>query len=88
MSSNILLPPVIMDVDGCTVYIWNVIITTNVFGKKRYLVTAQAKCYGKLSKQACFDVSDEDDLRNVLKKEVALFKSIVLSGAHDVYAEG
>jgi hypothetical protein len=88
MSTNILLPPVIMNIDGCTVYIWNVIVTTNVFGKKRYLVTAQTECYGKRSKQACFDVSDENELRSILRKEIALFKSIVLSGAHDVYAEG
>jgi hypothetical protein len=88
MSLNVLLPPAVIEVDGCKVYIWNIIPTTNVFGRRRYLVTAQAECYGKMSKQACFDVANEDELKAILKKEIAMFKSIVLSGAHDVYARG
>jgi len=88
MSINVVLPPAVIEVDGCEVYIWNIIPTTNVYGRRRYLVTVQAKCYDKVSKQACFDVANEDELKSILKKEIAMFKSIVLSGAHDVYSKG
>jgi hypothetical protein len=88
MSTNILLPPAVLDIDNCKVYVWNIITTTNIFGKKRYLVSLQVECYGKLSKQACFDVASEDELISVLRKEIAMFKSIVLSGAYNVYTWG
>jgi hypothetical protein len=87
-EERVLLPPVTMELDGCTVYILNVIPVTDLFGNRRYLVSVQAECYGKVSKQACFDVRSEAELINVLRKELVLFKSIVLSGAHDVYARG
>jgi hypothetical protein len=88
MSTNILLPPAVLELDNCKVYVWNIITTTNIFGKKRYIVSLQVECYGKLSKQACFDVANEDELISVLRKEIAMFKSIVLSGAYNVYTWG
>jgi hypothetical protein len=87
-EESILLPPVVFELDGCKVYIYNVIATTNVRGDRRYIVTAQVECYGVFSKQACFDVSNEPELMSILKKEIALFKSIVLSGAYNAYARG
>ena len=86
MSVNVFLPPYITEIDGCKVYIYNIIPYTTLRGVRRYIVSVRVEYMGKLSKQFTIDIATESDLVNILKKEIVLFKSIVLSGGYDVYA--
>ena len=83
--ASVLLPPVVLEVDGCKVYIFNVIKTKNVYGETRYIVSCRVEYRGHLSKQFILDVANSQEFMRKLKYEVALFRSIVLAGAYDKY---
>jgi hypothetical protein len=85
MSTRILVPGVKIQIDGCDVYIVNVVKTRNLKGEPRFLVSTFAKCFDKFSRQYAFDVGSNDELINILKHEVTLFKLLVLSGSYDDY---
>jgi hypothetical protein len=43
---------------------------------------------GYLSRRAFVDVANEPELMSMLKKEIVLFKSIVLSGSYGIHSRG
>jgi hypothetical protein len=85
MSRRIVLPGVALNVDGCKVYILNVVKTMNLKGEPRWLVSCKAEYDGKLSKQFFLDVGSNEELIRKLKTEIALFKVIVLGGTYEKY---
>jgi hypothetical protein len=86
MSTRVIVPGVEFSLDGCTVYIMNVVRYTWLENKRRFLVSCRVKCYDKLSKQFIVDVSSNDELVRTLKYEIALFKAIILGGSYDLYS--
>jgi hypothetical protein len=87
-EESILLPPVVFDLEGCKVYIWNIVSYTTVSGARRYFVSFQLEYMGYLSRRAFVDVANEPELMSMLKKEIVLFKSIVLSGSYGIHSRG
>ncbi len=85
--TRIVIPGVKFSLDGCEVYIVNVIKTTNIKGEPRFLVSTFVVCNGKVSKQYCFDVASMDEFTRLLRHEITLFKLLVYSGAYDVYSK-
>jgi len=85
MSRRIIFPGVVLDVDGCKVYLMNVIRTKNIKGEPRWLVSCRVEYDGRLSKQFFLDVGSNEELLRKLKTEVALFKVIVLGGIYERY---
>jgi hypothetical protein len=86
MSTRVIVPGVEIPLDGCTVYIMNVVRYTWLEGRRRFLVSCRLKCYDKLSKQFIVDVASNDELVRRLKYEIALFKAIIFGGSYDLYA--
>jgi len=84
-SLNIYLPPITMNVEGCEVYIMNVVKTKNLFNQDRFIISCRVKCRDVLSKQFTLDVSSNEEFMRLLKYEIALFKSIIYAGARDIY---
>jgi len=86
-TTRIVVPGVKFEIDGCEVYIVNVIKTSNLKGEPRFLVSVFLVYNNKVSRQYCFDVSSMEEFIRVLKYEIALFKLLVYSGAYDVYSK-
>jgi hypothetical protein len=84
-SLNIYLPPITMNVEGCEVYIMNVVKTKNLFNQDRFIISCRVKCRGVLSKQFTLDVSSNEEFMRLIKYEIALFKSIIYAGTRDIY---
>jgi hypothetical protein len=82
---TIIFPGVSMEVDGCTVYLFNVVRTEPVPGSKIYLISQKVDCYGKLSKQFIIYAKSQEEYLRKLKNEIALFKVILLGGTYDTY---
>jgi hypothetical protein len=86
MSTRVIFPGVEIPLDGCTVYIMNVVRYTWLDNRRRFLVSCRLKCYDKLSKQFIVDVASNEELVRKLRYEIALFKAIILGGSYDIYA--
>jgi len=72
------IPPMVVELDRCLVYILEVTSHEWLDGKKHYLVTCKVKC-GKLESQVfTLDVTDQRELEAKLKAEIARFKLINL----------
>ena len=82
---RILFPGFLLEVDGCRVYLFSVSRVSPVPTTKLFLVSQTVECYGKISKQFLIAAESQDEYIRKLKKEIALFKAIVLGGVYDVY---
>jgi len=82
MSTRVLVPGVKLSLDGCEVYIVNVVRVRNIRNELRFLVSTFAKCGDSVSRIFTFDVGSNDELIRILRHELTLFKLLVYSGAY------
>lgn len=80
--ARIIVPPLITELDGCTVYILNVVKRTDIFKKPHFLVSCKVKCGDVESKAFLLDVRSEEELIKKLKYEILLFKAYIYSNMH------
>lgn len=71
---RVIVPPVDVEVDGCTARVLEALRYTTPFGETRYLVAVKVFCSGKESPIFRVDAKDDSDLFWKLKAEVATFK--------------
>jgi hypothetical protein len=82
---RVVFPGTSIDVEGCKVYIFNIVKTTNLKNEPRWLISCRAEYNGRLSHQFFLDVGSNEEFMRKLKTELALFKVIVLAGRYDKY---
>jgi len=67
------IPPVVVELEGCLVYILEVTGHEWLDGKKHYLVSCKVKCGKHESPVFALDVTDQKELEAKLKTEIAKF---------------
>lgn len=74
LTVRVLVPPVEIDVDGCSARVLEALEYKTVFGETRYFVAVKVACSGKESPVFRVDAKDDRELIWKLKAEVATFK--------------
>ena len=83
--TRVIIPPVLVELDGAKVYILEVTEHTWLNGRKRFLVTLFVEYNGFRSPIFTLDVEDNQELKSKLRAEIAKMKFIIMSGKHDIY---
>ncbi|MCD6487805.1 MAG: hypothetical protein J7K21_01085 [Desulfurococcales archaeon] len=78
--SKVIVPPVVVEIDGAKVYILEVTPHNWVDKKKHYIVSCYVEWNGWRSQVFQLDVTSNKELKAKLKTEIAKMKLAILSG--------
>jgi len=83
--TRVVVPPVLVELDGAKVYILEITKHEWVNKQKRFLVTVFVEWNGFRSPIFTLDVESNAELKAKLRAEIAKMKFIIMSGKHDIY---
>ena len=83
--SRVIVPPLVVEIDGAKVYILEITEHEWVDNKKHYLVSCFVEWNGYRSQTFVLDVTSNRELVAKLKSEIAKMKAMILSGNTQVF---